>query len=61
MIEVHTQPNDARSDGAQAVSPADFAEIARAAAALARLDGRRLVVAKDAPEAVRRSGEGAHA
>ncbi|HEX6885677.1 MAG TPA: 3-deoxy-7-phosphoheptulonate synthase [Planctomycetota bacterium] len=49
MIEVHPQPNEARSDGAQAVSPADFAEIARAAAALARLDGRRLVVAREAP------------
>jgi len=48
MVEVHPQPNEARSDGAQAVSPADFAELARQAAALVRLDGRRLVVGKEA-------------
>lgn len=66
MVEVHPQPNEARSDGAQAVSPADFAEIARTAAALVRLDGRRLVVGKDAltgkerdvSESTGRAGEG---
>ncbi len=56
MIEVHPQPNEARSDGAQAVSPADFAEIARAAAALVRLDGRRVVTGR-APEPARKNGE----
>jgi 3-deoxy-7-phosphoheptulonate synthase len=45
MVEVHPQPNEARSDGAQAISPADFAALARFAAALVRLEGRRLVVA----------------
>jgi 3-deoxy-7-phosphoheptulonate synthase len=59
IVEVHPQPNEARSDGAQAVSPAGFAEIARAAAALVRLDGRRLVVAKDAREPAGTTGEGA--
>jgi 3-deoxy-7-phosphoheptulonate synthase len=48
MVEVHPRPSEARSDGAQAISPADFAELARTAAALARLDGRRLVVPRDA-------------
>jgi len=42
IVEVHTHPAEALSDGRQAVSPADFAEIAAAAAAIARLDGRRL-------------------
>jgi len=50
IVEVHTRPNETRSDGAQAISPADFAELARAAAALVRLDGRRLVVGKEAHE-----------
>jgi len=59
MVEVHPKPNEARSDGAQAVSPADFAEIAREAAALVRLDGRRLVLEKDVPEPNTKT-EGAH-
>jgi 3-deoxy-7-phosphoheptulonate synthase len=42
MVEVHPRPREARSDAAQAISPADFAELAHAAAALARLDGRRV-------------------
>jgi len=50
IVEVHPQPNETRSDGAQAISPADFAELARAAAALVRLDGRRLVVGKETRE-----------
>ena len=56
IVEVHPAPNEARSDGAQALSPADFAELAQAAAALAKLDGRRLVVAKDAREPSAREG-----
>src|SRR5262249_23557031 len=48
MVEVHPAPNEARSDGAQAISPAEFAELAHAAAALAALDGRRLVASRDA-------------
>jgi len=60
IIEVHPRPHEARSDGAQAVSPAVFAEIARAAAALARLDGRRLVVGRGAPEPAAKAGEGVH-
>jgi 3-deoxy-7-phosphoheptulonate synthase len=59
MIEVHPRPAEALSDGAQAVSPADFAEIARAAAALARLDGRRLVLGREASEAQAPSRGGA--
>lgn len=58
MIEVHPEPNEARSDGAQAVSPADFAEIARAAAALVRLDGRRVVTGRSSQEPTRKNGEG---
>jgi len=44
MVEVHPRPAEARSDAAQAVSPADFAEIARHARELVRLDGRRLAL-----------------
>lgn len=58
MVEVHPQPNEARSDGAQAVSPADFAEIARAAAGLVRLDGRRIVTGAENREPASKSGEG---
>ncbi len=50
LIEVHTAPLEARSDGAQAISPAVFAEIARSAAAWARLEGRRLVTAHERSE-----------
>jgi 3-deoxy-7-phosphoheptulonate synthase len=57
MVEVHTRPSETRSDGAQAISPADFAEIARAAAALVRLDGRRLVLSKEAREPAARAEE----
>jgi len=42
IVEVHPMPCEARSDGAQAISPADFAELARYVAQLARLEGRRL-------------------
>jgi 3-deoxy-7-phosphoheptulonate synthase len=58
IVEVHPRPAEARSDGAQALALADFAELARSTAALARLDGRRLVVGKDALSA--KSIEGAH-
>jgi 3-deoxy-7-phosphoheptulonate synthase len=57
IVEVHTQPGETHSDGAQAVSPADFAELARAAAALVRLDGRRLVLGKEAREPASRPEE----
>ncbi len=43
LVEVHTAPCEARSDGAQAVSPAELALIAADADALARLDGRTFV------------------
>jgi len=49
MVEVHPAPNEARSDGAQAVSPTEFARIARAAIALAELDGREVAL----PEGLR--------
>jgi 3-deoxy-7-phosphoheptulonate synthase len=42
MIEVHTDPSEAHSDGAQAILPETFAEIARDAQVLAGLDGRTL-------------------
>jgi 3-deoxy-7-phosphoheptulonate synthase len=44
MVEVHPEPREARSDGAQALLPAAFATLARDVAALARLDGRELVL-----------------
>jgi len=44
MVEVHSSPGEAHSDGEQAISPAEFALVASDAAALAALDGRRLVV-----------------
>jgi len=43
MIEVHPEPREARSDGAQALLPADFATLARELAALVELGGRHLV------------------
>jgi 3-deoxy-7-phosphoheptulonate synthase len=58
MVEVHPEPNEARSDGAQALAPADFAELACAAAGIVRLDGRRLVTPQPLPESAARSGEG---
>jgi 3-deoxy-7-phosphoheptulonate synthase len=44
IIEVHTEPSEVHSDGAQAVSPDVFAAIARDVAVIAALDGRRLVL-----------------
>jgi len=44
IVEVHTAPEEARSDAAQAISPREFAAIAEDAAAIAALDRRRLVV-----------------
>jgi 3-deoxy-7-phosphoheptulonate synthase len=44
IVEVHVDRSRARSDAAQALTPAEFATLARSAAALAQLDGRRLVV-----------------
>jgi len=59
MVEVHSNPAEARSDGAQAISPADFAELATTAAALVRLDGRRLVTCKEALGTAGKAAEGA--
>jgi 3-deoxy-7-phosphoheptulonate synthase len=44
LVEVHVDRARARSDAAQALTPAEFATLARSAAALAQLDGRRLVL-----------------
>lgn len=44
MVEVHPEPREARSDGAQALLPEAFAALARDASALVRLDGRHLVL-----------------
>lgn len=43
MCEVHPRPAEAHSDAEQAISPATFAALARDAAALLAIDGRRLV------------------
>jgi 3-deoxy-7-phosphoheptulonate synthase len=43
ICEVHPEPGEVHSDGAQAVSFAEFARIASDARALAELDGRRLI------------------
>ena len=58
MVEVHPRPNEARSDGAQAISPADFAELARLVAALVGLDGRRLVVGQGSAGPAPRAADG---
>ena len=42
VVEVHTEPSEARSDAAQAVSAETFAAIAKDAVAIAALDRRRL-------------------
>lgn len=44
IVEVHPEPAEARSDGRQAISAAEFMRIARCAAELARLERRRLVL-----------------
>jgi 3-deoxy-7-phosphoheptulonate synthase len=44
IVEVHTEPAEARSDGVQAVSAEVFAAIAKDAAAIAALDRRTLVL-----------------
>ncbi len=43
IVEVHPDPSATHSDGAQAISPATFAEIARSTEAIAAVDGRRLM------------------
>ncbi len=40
IVEVHPAPHEVHSDGAQALSPAAFADLAREAEQLAALDGR---------------------
>jgi 3-deoxy-7-phosphoheptulonate synthase len=52
MVEVHPEPREARSDGAQALLPAAFAALARDVAALARLDGRELVLPVERPRSI---------
>jgi len=52
LVEVHTDAHEARSDGAQAVSPEVFAAIAADARVLAGLDGRRLVLPQASDAAV---------
>ena len=46
ILEVHSRPADAHSDGAQAVSIAEFEAIVSDARALCELDGRRLLTAE---------------
>ena len=43
ILEVHTDVSEVHSDGAQAITPEAFGDIARDTAAIAALDGRRLV------------------
>jgi 3-deoxy-D-arabino-heptulosonate 7-phosphate (DAHP) synthase len=42
IIEVHSDPSETHSDGAQAILPETFGEIARDAQVIAGLDGRTL-------------------
>ena len=50
LIEVHPEPESARSDGEQALTPAAFATLMRRVAVLAAVSGRHLrLVAKDGP------------
>lgn len=44
ILEVHTDVSEVHSDGAQAITPELFAEIARDVQQIAALDGRRLVL-----------------
>lgn len=57
LVEVHPEPHEARSDGAQALSLEAFAELVRRARALVALDGRRLCAPSPAVPAG--AGEGA--
>ena len=50
IVEVHPAPDEAHSDGAQAISAEEFSRIAEDARILAGLDGRRLVL-PEAPSA----------
>ena len=52
LIEVHPEPESARSDGEQALTPDAFATLMRRVAVLAAVSGRHLrLVAKDGPAA----------
>jgi 3-deoxy-7-phosphoheptulonate synthase len=42
LVEVHTNPSQALSDGAQTITPAAFAGIMAAGARIAQLAGREL-------------------
>lgn len=46
ILEVHSRPEEARSDGAQAVSVAEFETIVSDVRALCALDGRQLSIAE---------------
>ena len=47
ILEVHPVPDEAHSDGAQAISAEEFSRITQDARILAGLDGRRLVLPQD--------------
>jgi 3-deoxy-7-phosphoheptulonate synthase len=47
IVEVHSHPEEAHSDGAQAISIAELGRVAEDTRALAALDGRRLVEPRD--------------
>jgi 3-deoxy-7-phosphoheptulonate synthase len=51
VVEVHPAPYEVRSDGGQALDPADFDLLARDARALAAMDGRKLVTPAPREEA----------
>ena len=52
LVEVHPEPGEARSDGAQAVSVEELERIAGDARALAELDGRRLVTLESESQSI---------
>lgn len=58
VVEVHCEPREARSDGAQALLPTAFAALARDLGALVRLDGRHLVLPVEARARNANSPEG---
>jgi 3-deoxy-7-phosphoheptulonate synthase len=54
MVEVHSRPQEALSDGAQALLPVDLEELAAALRSLARSEGRRLLAGPCASPAAAR-------
>ena len=55
VVEVHTEPSEARSDAAQAVSAETFAAIAKDAVAIAALDRRRVRTPRSSATVIRGS------